>query len=299
MRLVTFTHNGVTRIGAQRGDDIVDLNAADGSLPTNMRALLEGGDSLMAKAKEAAETGAASVRLSDVKLESPVDTPPRILAVGLNYMAHYLELPAHIREARFPKPPETPVMFNKQTTSVNGPYDPIALPPESPELDFEAELGVVIGKTCRRVPIDRAHEVIAGYTVLNDVTIRDWQRAAPTMTVGKSFDTHCPMGPALVTPDEISDPDKLQVKCWVDGELRQDFNTNDMIISVAKVINYLSTAFTLLPGDIIASGTSSGVALWAPGQPWMKEGQVCKVEIEEIGFIENKVERETAAPIIE
>ena len=298
MRLVTYTQNGATRIGALRGDDIVDLNATDASLPTNMLALLEGGDAMMLKAKAAAESGSASVTLSDVTLEAPVDTPRRILAVGLNYMAHYLELPAHIREARFPKPPETPVVFNKQTTTVNGPYNGIALPPESPELDFEAELAVVIGKTCRRVPVDRAKEVIAGYTVLNDVTIRDWQRAAPTMTVGKSFDTHCPMGPALVTPDELSDPENLQVKCWVDGEIRQDFNTNDMIINIGKTINYLSTAFTLLPGDIIATGTSSGVALWAEGQPWLKEGQVCKVEIDEIGFIENKVEREQASTII-
>ncbi|MEL6831210.1 MAG: fumarylacetoacetate hydrolase family protein [Pseudomonadota bacterium] len=299
MKLITYTHQGSTRIAALRGDDVVDLNAADSALPTDMRVLLEGGDAMMAKAKAAAESGAATAKLSDVKLESPVHTPRRILAVGLNYMAHYLELPEEIRKNRFPKPPETPVIFNKQTTSVNGPYDDIYLPPESPELDFEAELGVVIGKTCRRVPIDRAHEVIAGYTVLNDVTIRDWQRAAPTMTVGKSFDSHCPMGPTMVTPDEISDPANLQVKCWVDGELRQDFNTNDMIINVAKVINYLSTAFTLLPGDIIASGTSSGVALWAPGQPWLKEGQVCKVEIEEIGMIENKVVLEQAETIIQ
>ncbi len=299
MRLVTYTHDGATRSGALRGDDIVDLNATDGSLPASMLALLEGGDEMMAKAKAAAETGPATVKLADVKLESPIDTPRRILAVGLNYMAHYLELPEEIRMKRFPEPPKTPVVFNKQTTTVNGPYDPIFLPPESPELDYEAELGVVIGKTCRRVPVERASEVIAGYTVLNDVTIRDWQRAAPTMTVGKSFDTHCPMGPAIVTPDELSDPANLQVKCWVDGELRQDFNTNDMIINVAKVINYLSTAFTLLPGDVIASGTSSGVALWMPGQPWLKEGQVCKVEIDEIGYIENKVAAEQAALVIQ
>ncbi|MEL7548028.1 MAG: fumarylacetoacetate hydrolase family protein [Pseudomonadota bacterium] len=299
MKLITYTYQGATRIAALRGEDVVDLNAADSALPTDMRELLEGGDAMMSKAKSAADSGAVTAKLSDVKLESPVHTPRRILAVGLNYMAHYLELPEEIRKNRFPKPPETPVIFNKQTTSVNGPYDDIYLPPESPELDFEAELGVVIGKTCRRVPIERAHEVIAGYTVLNDVTIRDWQRAAPTMTVGKSFDSHCPMGPTMVTPDEISDPANLQVKCWVDGELRQDFNTNDMIINVAKVINYLSTAFTLLPGDIIASGTSSGVALWAPGQPWLKEGQVCKVEIEEIGMIENKVVLEQAETIIQ
>ncbi|MEO0465664.1 MAG: fumarylacetoacetate hydrolase family protein [Pseudomonadota bacterium] len=298
MKLVTYTHNGATRIAALRGDDLVDLNAADDGLPTDMVALLEGGDAMMDAAKSAAASGPATAKVADVKLEAPIPSPPRILAVGLNYMAHYNELPAHIREARFPEPPKTPVVFNKQPTTVTGPTDPIFLPPESDELDFEAELAVIIGKTCRRVPVERAHEVIAGYSVLNDVTIRDWQRAAPTMTVGKSFDSHCPMGPALVTRDEVPNAENLDVKLWVDGELRQSFNTNDMIINVAKTINYLSTAFTLLPGDVIATGTSSGVALWAEGQPWLKEGQVCRTEIEGLGAIENTVVKEEAVCII-
>ena len=298
MKLVSFTKEGVTRIGDLQGDDIVDFNAIDASLPTDMVSLLEGGDAMMDRARAAAAAGAVKVPLSDVRLEAPVMAPSKIMAVGLNYMAHYLELPEDIRAKRFPKPPVTPVVFNKQSTTVTGPYDPIFLPPESDELDFEAELAVVIGKTCRRVPQERADEVIAGFTVLNDVTVRDWQRAAPTMTVGKSFDSHCPMGPALVTKDELENAENLSVKTIVDGEVRQDFNTDDMLFGVAHMINYLSTAFTLLPGDIIATGTSAGVALWAPGQPWMTEGQVCRVEIEGLGAIENTVVREEAVCII-
>lgn len=298
MRLVTYTHNNESRVGALRGDEIVDLNRTDDSIPSDMLALLQGGDEMMAKAKAAAASGTATAQVAEVKLESPVPFPGKILAVALNYMKHYLELPEEIRKARFPEPPKTPVIFNKQSTSAAGPHDPIFLPPESAELDFEAELGIVIGKTCRRVPRERAFEVIAGYTVLNDVTIRDWQRAAPTMTIGKSWDSHCPMGPALVTADEVSDPENLRVHLTVDGETRQDFNTNDMIIKIADQIAYLSTACTLQPGDVIATGTSSGVALWAPGQPWMTEGQVCRVEIDELGAIENTVVKESGETII-
>ncbi|MEL6286984.1 MAG: fumarylacetoacetate hydrolase family protein, partial [Pseudomonadota bacterium] len=298
MKLVTYTHNGESRLGALRGDEIIDLNKTDSEIPSDMLGLLRGGDAMMERAKAAAVSGAATASVEAVKLESPVPVPGKILAVALNYMQHYMELPEEIRKARFPEPPKTPVIFNKQSTSATGPKDPIFLPPESDELDFEAELAVVIGKTCRRVPRERAFEVVAGYTVLNDVTIRDWQRAAPTMTIGKSWDSHCPMGPALVTADEVSDPENLRVHLTVDGETRQDFNTNDMIIKIADQIAYLSTACTLQPGDVIATGTSSGVALWAPGQPWMTEGQVCRVEIDELGAIENTVVKESGETII-
>ena len=227
--------------------------------------------------------------LADVKLESPVLLPPKILAVGLNYMEHFLEIPEAIREARGMKPPEVPVIFNKQSTAANGPYDPIWLPPESTQLDYEAELGVVIGKRCRRVSREQAFEVIAGYTILNDVTIRDWQLRTPTMTMGKSWDSHCPMGPAIITRDECGDPENLDVRLLVDGEERQNFNTRDMLFGIAAQIEHLSTAFTLLPGDVIATGTSAGVAMFGEGQPWLREGQTVRVEVEGLGYIENPV----------
>lgn len=298
MRLVTFTKNGITRIGALKDSGIVDLNAADKTIPCNMVSLLNGGDPMMTKAREVLETADVSVSLSDVKLESPVQIPPKILAVGLNYIDHYYEIPEEIRKARGIGIPKTPMIFNKQSLSASGPGDPILLPPESEQLDYEAELGVIIGKTCRRVKKEDAHKVIAGYTILNDVTIRDWQFAAPTMTMGKSWDSHCPMGPALFTPDEIANPENLGVTLSVDGEERQKYNTKDMIFNIATQIEFLSTAFTLQPGDVIATGTASGVAVFHPSQPWLKIGQTVRIEIDELGFIENTVEADPGISFI-
>lgn len=292
MKLATYTHEGSTRIGAVSGDGIIDLAATDPTLPTDMLSLLQGGDAMLDRARAAAETGQASLSLDDVRLESPICNPPRVFAVALNYMDHFYEIPEPVREAHGVKPPETVTIFNKQTTAVNGPYDPIDLPQESPQLDWEGELAVVIGKTCRRVPKEQVFDVIAGYTVVNDVTIRDWQLATPTMTMGKSWDSHCPLGPVLVTRDELPEPENLRVTTSVDGRVTQNFNTGDMIFGIAEQIAYLSTALTLLPGDIIATGTSAGVALFAEGQPYLTEGQKVRVEIEGIGYIENQVQRE-------
>ncbi|MEM8659968.1 MAG: fumarylacetoacetate hydrolase family protein [Pseudomonadota bacterium] len=297
MKLLTFTQAGSTRVGVLRGDEIVDLHAADSEIPADMLSLLQGGDAMMNKARAAAERGAACARLADVKLESPVMNPPKILAVGLNFMAHWNEIPDEIKEARNMKLPEHPFIFNKQSTSATGPYDPIHLPAESPELDYEAELGVIIGKTCRRVKKEQYQDVIAGYTVLNDVTVREWQRHSPTFTMGKSWDTHCPMGPVMVTKDEIPDPHALNVRLSVDGEEHQNFITGDMIFDISEQIAYLSTAFTLLPGDVIASGTSAGVILFRPGKPWLTEGQKVRIDIDEIGYIENTVVPDDAAYI--
>ncbi|MEM7281426.1 MAG: fumarylacetoacetate hydrolase family protein [Pseudomonadota bacterium] len=298
MRLLTFTHNGATRTGALRDDKIVDLNATDSEVPADMLALLQGGDAVMARAHAAAESGEAALALTEVKLESPILMPPKILAIGLNYLAHFEEIPDEIKQKRGLKLPTVPWIFNKQNTSANGPYDPIMLPPESPQLDYEGELGVIIGKSARRVSKEKAFDVVAGYTVLNDVTIRDWQRATPTMTMGKSWDSHCPMGPVIVTKDEISGPPALNVRVTVDGEEKQNFNTEDMLFDIPTAIEHLSTAFTLHPGDVIASGTSAGVALFRPGQPWLQEGQVVRVEIDEIGHLENTVVKDDGESFI-
>lgn len=289
MRLVTFTKDGSTRTGALRADEVVDLNATDASIPAEMVALLEGGEAMLAKAAQAAQTGQAAANIQDIKLESPVLRPPKILAVGVNYKAHFLEIPEETRKKVGGKLPEAPIIFNKQSTSATGPYDPVFRPIESNELDYEAELGVVIGKTCRRVSKEQAFDVVAGYTVVNDVTVRDWQRKGPTMTMGKSWNSHCPMGPAIVTKDEIDDPEDLRVVLTVDGDERQNFNTKDMVFGIAAQIEFLSTAFTLVPGDVIVTGTSAGVATFMPGQPYLKEGQSCRVEIDNLGYIENKI----------
>ena len=186
MRLITFTHNGRTRIGRLDGGDIIDLSAAQPDLPTEMTAFLTAGDAALKAAREASGRHFA---LSDVKLESPVLRPHKILAAALNYRDHLEEVQAMRPEFATPV---QPIMFTKQNTSVTGPYDPIYLPSESEQLDYEAELAIIIGKRARRVPKARAMEVVAGSTICNDVSVRDWQLASPTMTLGKSWDSHCP-----------------------------------------------------------------------------------------------------------
>ena len=181
-------------------------------------------------------------------------------------------------------------MFNKQITCVTGPFDPIEIPTAAPTMvDYEGELGVVIGTRCRAVSADRASEVVAGYLVVNDVSVRDWQRATPTMTMGKSWDTHGPIGPWLVTADEIADPHDLRVRTWVDDELRQDASTAAMINNCWELIEHLSTAFTLLPGTIISTGTPSGVGIAMKPPGLLRAGQTVRIEIDGIGTIENPV----------
>lgn len=284
MRLVTFTQGGNTRIGILKDDKVIDLNAVSPGLPEDMLSFLQAGDAAIGKAKDIANTEAGTLALADVTLESPIQNPPKILAVGMNYMDHFNE----VKDVFKLELPKTPVIFNKQTSSVNRPYGDIYLPSESEQLDYEGELAIVIGKKCRRVSKANAMDVVAGFTICNDVTIRDWQMQAPTMTMGKSWDSHCPMGPALVTPDEV-DFANLNFKTLVNGEERQNSNTEQLIFDCPAIIEYLSTAFTLEPGDVIATGTSSGVIMFMPGQPWLKEGDVVRVEFDGLGHIENKV----------
>jgi 2-keto-4-pentenoate hydratase/2-oxohepta-3-ene-1,7-dioic acid hydratase in catechol pathway len=278
MKLATFTHAGSTRVGVVRGDEIVDLAVAAPGLPTEMVALLEAGDAALESARAASGRALA---LADVHLESPILRPPKILAVGLNYADHVAETGMEA--------PKHPMIFNKQSTSAHPPFDPFHLPRASHLLDYEGELAIVIGKACRHVPRDRAREVIAGYTIVNDVSVRDWQIRVPTMTMGKSFDTHCPMGPWIVTDDELADPGALELKTWVNGELRQHSNTKQLIFGCEALIEHLSTAFTLEPGDVIPTGTPGGVALAMKPPQWLVAGDVVRISIDGIGEIENAV----------
>lgn len=285
MKLVTFTHQGVTRVGVVQGEAVADVCAAVSSLPREMIVFLKGGKETLEEARKAT-ANAVKLPLAQVKLEAPVQHPPEFLAVGLNYADH-------IAETGMAKP-AFPIFFNKQSSCVNGPYDPIHLPRVSEALDYEGELGFVIGRRCRHVPRDRAHEVIAGYMIINDVSVRDWQRRSPTMTLGKSFDTHGPTGPWIVTPDEIGDPHTLELKTLVNGEERQHSNTRHLIFSCFEQIEILSTVFTLEPGTIISTGTSSGVAGAMKPPKWLKAGDVVRIEIDRIGHIENRVIAEPA-----
>ncbi len=279
MKLATFSHQGRTRVGIVSGDNVLDLAATDPSLPREMSELLGAGEAAMARVRALGAGAGVRIALDEVRLEAPVLRPRKFLGVGLNYADH-------IAETGRPAP-DFPVFFNKQTTCVNGPYDRIVRPRVSVTLDYEGELGFVIGKRCRHVTREKAHEVIAGYLVVDDVSVRDWQFRAPTLTLGKSFDTHGPIGPWIVTPDEVGDPHTLDIRTWVNGELRQNSNTRNLIFDCFAIVETLSTVFTLEPGDIISTGTPSGVAM--PTQNWLVPGDVVRIEIERIGTIENEV----------
>lgn len=285
MKLVTFTHQGATRIGVVKDDAVADVCAAASGLPREMIALLAGGRELLDAARRAVES-APRIPLAQVKLEAPVQRPPEFLAVGLNYADH-------IAETGMAKP-TFPIFFNKQSSCVNAPYDPIHLPRASEALDYEGELGFVIGRRCRHVPRARAAEVIGGYFIVNDVSVRDWQRRAQTMTLGKSFDTHGPLGPWIVTPDELGDPHTLELKTLVNGELRQHSNTRHLIFNCFELVEILSTVFTLEPGTLVSTGTPSGVAAAMKPPKWLKAGDVVRIEIERIGHLEARIINEPA-----
>ncbi|HYD07877.1 MAG TPA: fumarylacetoacetate hydrolase family protein, partial [Reyranella sp.] len=221
----------------------------------------------------------------ELRLAAPVPRPPKLIAIGLNYRDHAEESGQPI--------PDIPVVFNKQSTCVVGPRDDIHLPRVSPMLDYEGELGVVIGRRCRHVPREKARSVIAGYVVVNDVTVRDWQLRTPTWTVGKSFDTHGPMGPYLVTADEV-DASDLAIRTFVNGQQRQSSRTSQLIFDCEALIEHLSTAFTLEPGDVISTGTPAGVGMAMKPMQLLTAGDVVVVEIDGIGRIENRVIAEPA-----
>ena len=281
MKLVTFTQGGRTRIGAVEGEEVVDFSANGGAIPPDMLAFLAHGGAAMDAARAACASGQGRLALADVRLEAPIARPPKILAVGLNYRDHVEETGGKI--------PEVPMIFNKQSTAVIGPGEAIHRPKDSEQLDYEGEMGIVIGRRCRRVPKDHAKDVIAGYTIVNDVSVRDWQMRSATTTMGKSWDTHCPLGPCIVTADEIPDPHSLDLRTWVNGELRQESNTKHLIFNCFDIIEHLSTAFTLEPGDVIATGTPSGVVLGMNPRVWLQAGDVVRIAIEQLGEIENRV----------
>ncbi|HTC85269.1 MAG TPA: fumarylacetoacetate hydrolase family protein [Candidatus Acidoferrum sp.] len=274
MRVARFRErNGTVRVGVLDGDELVAAARAPSDLPE-----LLAGDGLDA-------LGAGErVAVTDVSLLAPVGRPPKFLAIGLNYAAHAAESPM-LR-------PEHQLWFNKQSTCVTGPGDSIEIPRASSMVDYEGELAFVIGTRCRHVPASRAADVIAGFTIVNDVSVRDWQRRTPTMTMGKSFDTHGPMGPWLVTPDEVGDPHSLRLRTWVNGELRQDASTDDLIFNCWDMIEHLTTAFTLEPGDVISTGTPAGVGFAMDPPRWLAAGDVVRIEIEKIGVLENPVANE-------
>ena len=282
MRLVSFsTPDHTVRPGLVLGDEVVDLSHASTGLPATMRALLALGPGVMEGVRAAGIGRAPRYARAGVTLHAPVPDPPSILAIGMNYRAHVAEMG---RET-----PKWQYWFNKQRTAITGPGDPIVLPTVSEAVDYEGELALVIGPRCQHVPADRALEVVAGYTVINDVSARDWQWRTPTFTMGKSFDTHAPCGPELVTGDELGDPGRLGIRTWVNGELRQDSSTADMIFGCADMIEYLTTAFPLEAGTIIATGTPAGVGAGFSPPRFLAHGDVVRIDVQGLGELENPV----------
>ena len=295
MKLVTFLLKedlNTLRIGALKDSGVIDFSFSD--LPNNMIDFITLGNQGLDKANDLIQVENNIHFNNDIILKAPILKPNKILAVGLNYKKHVDEAKDlkdhHSNNVELQE--QYPNIFNKQNSSVNDPYGDVHRPNASDWLDYEGEMGFIIGKESRHVSYDNAKNCIYGYTVVNDFTIRDWQFRGPphTMTMGKSWDTHCPFGPCIVTADEIDDPHKLNLKTYVNDEMRQNTNTELMIYDCYTLIEYLSTAFTLTPGDLIPTGTPEGSALST--QDWLKPGDKVRVEVENIGYIENKIIQE-------
>lgn len=306
MRLLTFLAEGERRLGVEIGDAVVDVAAAYAALPHSARradvpalpsdllALLEAGEPAMAATRQlvasVAERLAAGKRLADngrpavyprsaVRILAPIQKPGKIICIGLNYRDHAIESNQPI--------PTIPVVFAKFANTIVGPGDPVVLPKTSSKVDYEVELAFVIGKAGRHIPVEAAYDYVAGYTILNDVSARDHQFETSQWIRGKTADTFAPTGPYLVTRDEVPGLPELDIKLWVNGELRQSSNTRQLIFTVPQLIAHLSSTITLEPGDIVATGTPAGVGASRNPPTFLKPGDVMRLEIEKLGVLEN------------
>lgn len=284
MKLARFDAGSGPRAGLVRDDMVVDL-AMLGFF--DLITIVSAGDAAL-RAIADLGSAASTIPLASVKLLAPIERPGKYLAIGMNYRKHVEE-----GEKLGIAEPRQQMWFNKQTTSIGGPHDGIIKPAVSDQIDYEAELGVVIGMPAKHVAAVDAHRHIFGYFVANDVSVRDWQFHTPTLTMGKSFDSHGPIGPWIVTADEIPDPHALAIRCWVNGELRQSSNTGKMLSNIYQQIEYLSTAFTLESGDLLATGTPEGVGIAMDPPSFLQVGDVVRCEIDSVGAIENPVVAES------
>jgi acylpyruvate hydrolase len=288
MKLVTFLHNGQTRLGAMRADErgewVADLNRLNPRLPADIIAFLEAGAEALALAQKAAAAAAPEQWLAraDVILKSPLPQPRKIICIGQNYLEH-------AKESGAASAPPYPIIFAKFANSVIGPGDPIVIPAAVTKPDYEGELAVVIGRRGHTIPEASALDYVAGYMPLNDVSARDWQNRTSQWVIGKTCDTFCPMGPALVTADEIPDPQSLHLRTVIGDEVLQSGYTGDMIFSAAHLIADMSQVMTLEPGDVIATGTPPGIGAARSPQRWLRPGDVVRIEIDGVGVLENPV----------
>jgi 2-keto-4-pentenoate hydratase/2-oxohepta-3-ene-1,7-dioic acid hydratase in catechol pathway len=283
MRLATIQTAAGPRAAVQQGSDYIDIQATDAALPASVRQLLEAGPTALQTAAQLATSPNARKITGKVQLLPPIPDPPKIVCLGLNYRDHAQETGAPI--------PKEPILFSKYTTSLIGAEQPIVLPPVSNEVDFEAELVIVIGKTGKNLKQEAALAHVAGYMCGHDVSARDWQlkKDQKQWMVGKTFDTFAPTGPVLVTADEVPDPHNLPIRLRLNGQTMQDSNTKQMIFQVGEILAYLSQVFTLQVGDLIFTGTPPGVGIARKPPLYMKAGDVAEVEIEGLGVLRNPV----------
>ncbi len=274
MRLVTIRTANGTRAGRLEGDQVVELDFSD------VGALLAGGDAAM---RAAAPADGPRHDYATVDLAPVIPKPPKIICVGQNYMAHIAEMGS--------QPPDYPTIFAKYTRALIGPRDDVVLPKVSDNVDWEVELAIVIGKEARHVSGDAAMDAVAGWTILNDVSVRDFQRRTAQFLQGKTFEKSTPIGPALVTKDEI-DVSDLRLVTEVDGKVMQDSSTADLLFKPVDIIAYLSQIITLEPGDIIATGTPSGVGAGRKPPVWLQPGQTMVTRVEGLGELVNRCVKE-------
>lgn len=285
MKLLTYRYEGVERVGALRGDEVIDLSPVAAS----MLELIEGGPELLAEARKVVEAAAGGPALAAVELRAPIPRPRKnIICLGMNYAAHAIE---SLRAKGLPeKLPQHPVFFSKMPTAVNHPNAPVPLMADvSAQRDWEVELAVIIGRRGRDIPASEAYNYIFGYTILNDVSARDLQSRHHQFFYSKSLDGSAPMGPWIVTADEIPDPHALGIRLRLNGELVQNSVTRDMIFDIPTCIATFSRGVTLEPGDIIATGTPAGVGMGMTPQRWLQAGDVMEAEIDGIGVLRNEV----------
>ncbi|MHB1424786.1 MAG: fumarylacetoacetate hydrolase family protein [Gemmataceae bacterium] len=287
MRLATIQTPSGPRAAVLMGDEYIDLHATRSDLPVRVRDLLAGGAAMLRGAAEAAaRPDAVRHPAASVKLLAPIPDPPKIICIGLNYRDH-------AEESGVPLPRE-PVLFSKFATALIGPGEAIRLPAVSREVDYEAELVLVVGKKGRHLKAADALSHLAGCTIGHDVSARDWQlkKDGKQWLAGKSFDTFAPIGPVLVTLDELGDPHELSIRLRLNGQTMQDSNTRQLIFRAGDLLAYISQVATLEPGDLIFTGTPSGVGFARKPQVFLKGGDVVEVEMEKIGVLRNHVVQE-------
>ncbi len=281
MKLVSYSAgDGKVRPGVLSGDAVIDLSGA-GYADTL---------AVIAAGLASAPAGRA-LPLAEVKLLAPLSNPPRLFAIGLNYRGHAAETNSPL--------PNAPVVFFKMQTAIIGPGDTIVLPKNSTQPDYEAELGFVIGKGGFRIPAGAWREHVYGYTIINDVSARDVQKSTSQWSLGKSFPTFCPMGPAIVTQDEVADPHALAIKLTIDGEVMQNSNTNELIFGVPDLIEYISSITPLLAGDVVSTGTPAGVGMGRNPKRWLKPGETVTITVEKLGSLSNPVVAEVSTSTVE